>query len=228
MAPFCDMMPNFKKIIKWHQEISQQLSQMSLRECWIKCLCTSKNTHNPHILQKLQVTLGISSLHGADTQLNHSECFSQGDEVLVWCWWSTLDGRKAEGTSKVSRLTSWYLNYNLHCFSEISVRFLFKDRSKLICTMEALTQAGSLLKLFSENMQSPTEEFTYCKHFRTTPSTHWPITHHVGSNCISWSPAIASSLITHAERGADWLVPSTACLGMVMQLNMSLLSVLFQ
>lgn len=132
MVPFCDTMPNSKKkpclnqIFKWHQEISQELSQVSLRECWIKCLCTSKKPHNPHFLQKLQVTLRISSLHGAHTQPNLSGWFSQGGEVLVWCWWPILDGRKAEATPKVSWSTSQYWNYNLHCFSDISRDFYLK------------------------------------------------------------------------------------------------------
>lgn len=199
---------------------------MSLRECWIKFLRTSKKPHNIHFLQKLQVTLGISSLHGAHTQLNFSRCFSQGGEVLIWCWWHILDGRKAEATPKVFWSTSQYLNYNFHCFSEISVRYLFKGRSSFICTLEALTQARWLLKLLSENMQGHLLKSSYIASILKQPLLH------SDSLPTMWAATASAghchTLITHAERGTAWLMPSTACLGMVMQLNSSLLSVLFQ
>lgn len=105
---FCDMMPSDKnpclnKVIKWYQGISQQPSQVSLGECWIKCLgkAHQKALHNPHFLQKLQVTVRLSSLYQANTEPNLSGCFSQAAGFLVW-YWSILDGRKVEDPLKVS------------------------------------------------------------------------------------------------------------------------------
>lgn len=202
---------------------------MSLRECRIKFLRTSKKkTKTPQ-----SPLLAKATSHTWDFQPAWSpytteflKVFSQGGEVLIWCWWHILDGRKAEATPKVFWSTSQYLNYNFHCFSEISVRYLFKGRSSFICTLEALTQARSLLKLLSENMQGHLLKSSYIASIFKQPLLHsdplpttWAATASAG-HC--------HTLITHAERGTAWLMPSTACLGMVMQLNSSLLSVLFQ
>lgn len=227
MAPFCDMMPNLKnpclnQIIKWHKEISQQLSQESLRVLkYIK-----KKPHNPHFLQKVQVTLGISSLHGAHTQLNLSGCFHNEGR-----FWSGADdpywmGGRQKLLQKVSWSTSRYLNYNLHCFGEITARLLFKGRSRLTCTLEALMRARSLLKLLSENVQGHLLKSSHTASILKQPLLHSdPLT-------TTWAATASAvtcpTLITHAERGTAWLVPSTACLGMGLQLNTSLFSVLFQ
>lgn len=82
-------------------------------------------------MQKLQVTLGLSGLHGANTQPNLPECFSQAAGFLVWCWWLVLHRRKAEDVLKVSWSTIQYLTDGWIC--TIAARFLFKGRNRFVC-----------------------------------------------------------------------------------------------